>query len=878
MSRNPICLALCVSAIACSDLHGGPVTVLIHPGSQSLRTGAQQPFVAEVKGSLDPKVVWSVQEANGGAIDQLGVYTAPSAAGRYHVVATADADHKTYGVSTVSVTAGPIIIGVTVTPASANLGEGATQLFAAALTNIQVTSVIWSIQEGMGGSIGTDGTYIAPAIEGVFHVVATSIADQTASGTAEVVVTAPASGAFVSISPATSVSARSSVTQFTAVVTGAPNVVTWSIAEANGGTIDSNGHYTAPGVDGVFHIHATASVGSDAGTVVGSAVVTVTAERVSINPQSATLDPGGTQQLTATIANNPTMQSAIFTVEPSGGGTVSASGLYTAPTAAGSYSVVAATPDGLFSATALMTVSPKIAGSISYAGSKPGRVYVEAYQQLAGSSNRRSLGSISIAAPGPYVINGVPLRDGASTLTVVAWIDVTGASAEPIATDPGGQAVKAVTAAAGLSGFDVAITDPVGVVPGTPDAAPKVVPGESAALVSWNPILNSAGAPEAEHYRLFAIPVAAGAIACFSNAGANELDVSAWLPTYAVISGLTDGAPYCFAYCGSANGADGSLSAFTAPITIGVPTTGVTARGSVTYKNFTPTGPLLVIARDDNTGHASFTRITPVGPSPVDFTLPGLQNGTYKLTSIFDQGSGGSAAPTDPTNANDVVPTTFTVAGSAQSGRTLDLEPKDANVQITTDHYRDDTMAGSEDNTVYATIDPGLKLPVAVHLDSGPGAIPSDLPLASYTSYGPAEWYFTRNASGAPGAGGPSVFSVTFTDATTETFTEGSVYVPLVTNVAPANNTTVGSDAPAISWTPPSPLPASFVSVVSVSSSADGSTLWESAQLPSTASSVAYNVDGTGTALVSGASYYLTVEILAAGGNTSERTSLFKAP
>jgi hypothetical protein len=878
MSRTPICLALCLSAIACSDLHGGPLTVLIHPGSPSLRTGAQQSFVAEVKGSPDPNVVWSVQEASGGAVDQLGVYTAPSAAGTYHVVATADADHKTYAVSTVTVIEGPIIIGVTVSPRAANLTEGATQLFAAALTNTQVTSVVWSIQEGNGGSIGTDGTYIAPANEGVFHVVAVSIADRTASSSAEVVVTAPPSGAFVSITPASSVSARSSTTQFTALVTGAPDVVTWSIAEPSGGTIDANGNYTAPGVDGVFHIHATAAAGSDAGTVVGTAVVTVTEERVSLNPQSATVDPSGTQQFTATIANNPTVQGALFSVEPSGGGTITASGLYTAPTAAGSYSVVAITPDGLFSATALVTVSPKIAGTISYAGSKPGRVYVEAWQQLAGSSSSRSLGSVSLAAPGPYVINGAPIAGGASTITVVAWIDATLTSPEPIATDPEGQAMKSITAATSLSGFDVAITDPVGVVPGTPDAAPKVFPGKSAALVSWDPILNSAGAPDAEHYRLFAIPAAAGAIACFSNAGANELDVSAWLPTYAVISGLTDGARYCFAYCGSANGADGSLSAITPPITIGAPTAGVTVSGSVTYKNFTPQGPLLVIARDDSAGYASFTRITPVGPSPQDFTLAGLPNGTYKLTAIFDQGSGGSAAPTDPTNANDVVPTTFTVAGAAQSGRTLDLEPKDANLQITTDHYRDDTTAGSEDNTVYATIDPGLKLPVAVHLASGPGAIPSDLPLASYASYGPAEWTFTRNSSGAPGAGGPYVFSVTFADAATKSFSASSVYVPLVTNVAPANNTTAGSAAPAISWTPPSPLPASFVSLVSVSSLADGSKLWESAQLPSSANSVAYNVDGKGAALVSGATYYLTVEILAAGGNTSERTSLFKAP
>ena len=54
--------------------------------------------------------------------------------------------------------------------------------------NAQVT---WSVQEGAaGGTIGSGGTYTAPQIPGLYHVIATAVADGSKAATASVLVNA----------------------------------------------------------------------------------------------------------------------------------------------------------------------------------------------------------------------------------------------------------------------------------------------------------------------------------------------------------------------------------------------------------------------------------------------------------------------------------------------------------------------------------------------------------------------------------------------------------------------------------------------------------------------------------------------------------------
>jgi len=165
-------------------------------------------------------------------------------------------------------------VAVAVVPGSASVNTGASYQFQAAVTGTANLAVTWSVQEGSPGS-GTvsGGLYAAPSTGGVFHVVATSVADATKSGSATVTVAAPVVA--VTVSPKTSTVAAGGTATFSATVTGTSNPsVTWSVQEGSpgGGTV-SGGVYTAPSTAGTYHVVAT-SVAD--GTKKDTATVTVT--------------------------------------------------------------------------------------------------------------------------------------------------------------------------------------------------------------------------------------------------------------------------------------------------------------------------------------------------------------------------------------------------------------------------------------------------------------------------------------------------------------------------------------------------------------------------------------------------------------------------
>jgi hypothetical protein len=81
---------LLVGAVACrSTGNGGPeITVSVVPREATVAPGGQQAFTAVVSGGGSTGVAWSIREGGGGgSIDTAGLYTAPGAAGNYHVVA-----------------------------------------------------------------------------------------------------------------------------------------------------------------------------------------------------------------------------------------------------------------------------------------------------------------------------------------------------------------------------------------------------------------------------------------------------------------------------------------------------------------------------------------------------------------------------------------------------------------------------------------------------------------------------------------------------------------------------------------------------------------------------------------------------------------------
>jgi acyl-coenzyme A thioesterase PaaI-like protein len=269
------------------------VVVLTAPSDADIEPGSTLKFSAQVTGTADTSVAWTVAEAGGGTIDSTGLYTAPATEGTFHVRAdSAIASVKSNGTSVVRVkrNASPRPVSVTVSPGTLNLPFGGSAVFAALVTDATNVSVTWSVLEGSScGSVSSTGTYTAPRSASTCHVVATSAADPTRSGTATVTVTAPAPVVAISISPASATLDACRALVFTATVTNSANTaVTWTVTEAGGGTV-TNGIYTAPATAGTYHVVAR-SVADTTKTVQGT--ITVGPEKVvsvAVTPGTGTV-------------------------------------------------------------------------------------------------------------------------------------------------------------------------------------------------------------------------------------------------------------------------------------------------------------------------------------------------------------------------------------------------------------------------------------------------------------------------------------------------------------------------------------------------------------------------------------------------------------
>ena len=148
---------------------------------------------------------------------------------------------------------------VVVTPATATVYRGKTQLFTAKVSGQSDQTVIWSLDDGIG-SIDSTGLYTAPSDSDgpPASVRATSKAVPSVSGTALVTLpTIPFSIApdHVGIVPGASQT-------FIATVVGLDNTqVSWTVQ--GGGTISSAGLYSAPSTSGLSYVVATSSANAN---------------------------------------------------------------------------------------------------------------------------------------------------------------------------------------------------------------------------------------------------------------------------------------------------------------------------------------------------------------------------------------------------------------------------------------------------------------------------------------------------------------------------------------------------------------------------------------------------------------------------------------
>jgi hypothetical protein len=280
---------------------------------------------------------------------------------------------------------------LTLSSPTASLGAGTTLALTAAGGQ---TPYAFSIASG-AGTVDSTGLFTAPAAAGTSVVEVTDKNGLTAKTSLQIIVVAFANA---------TVSVDSGTTTVQTAAGGAPPY-TYSIA-AGGGSIDASGHFTSPNGPATVTLEVTDSKGATA-----QASITVNAPLVANQP-TATIGGGTSLLVGAAGGQGP------FTYKvTSGGGSVDASGHFTAPATAGT-SVVSIT-DSLGSSTLVtitinppLSISPASATLTASSGQTTrlvGMNGIPPYQYSVAS------GSGTVSAQGLYTVGTV---SGVSTVQV----------------------------------------------------------------------------------------------------------------------------------------------------------------------------------------------------------------------------------------------------------------------------------------------------------------------------------------------------------------------------------------------------------------------------------------------------------------------------
>ena len=351
----------------------------ITPTSTTVLLGQTQQFTSAGATS------WS---ATAGTISSTGLYTAPATMPASALVTITATGSNGSASATVTLTAPQAI-----SPTAASVLLGRTQQF----TSAGATS--WS---ATAGTISSTGLYTAPATMPGSALVTVTATGSNGSVSATVTLTAPQA-----ISPTAASVLLGQSQQFTSA-----GATSWS---ATAGTISSTGLYTAPvTMPGSALVTVTASGPNGS----ASATVTLTAPQ-TISPAVASVTVGQTQQF---ISAGATSWSATV-------GTVSSTGLYTAPAtmpASALVTVTATGPNG--SASATVTLVAPAAQTISPQSATVGIGKSQQFTSTGATSWTASAGSIT-----PTGLYTAPATMPASTLVTVT------------ATGPGGSASATVT-------------------------------------------------------------------------------------------------------------------------------------------------------------------------------------------------------------------------------------------------------------------------------------------------------------------------------------------------------------------------------------------------------------------------------------------------
>jgi len=367
----------------------GSLEVTISPTSAIIAQSGQQQFTAHVTGSPNTAVKWKVTgtgctTTSCGTIATGGLYTAPATipkSPKATVTATTVAT-PAKSASVVVTIESAASVSVAISPSSASVSLGGHQQYSAIVKGSTNTAVKWTVA-GTGctgsacGSISATGLYTAPInFPNSSKVTITAKAIAAPSRSASAIVTLVAASSQLSVTPAFPQLKPGAQLQF--VASGpASGVVIWSVlgSGCSGiacGSITSTGLYSAPikpPTPATISITATSLSNP---SISGSTVVTITSSgqiAVMVSPDDVQLNIG-TQQLFKAVVAGTSNTGVLWSVSGYGCagaacGTITAGGLYTAPSTLPTPSIVFVTATSVADSTKSGSVTVTIAGKLA---------------------------------------------------------------------------------------------------------------------------------------------------------------------------------------------------------------------------------------------------------------------------------------------------------------------------------------------------------------------------------------------------------------------------------------------------------------------------------------------------------------------------------
>lgn len=497
-----------------------------------------------------------------------------------------------------------------------------------------------------------------------------------------------------------------------------------------------------------------------------------------------------------------------------------------------------------------------ISGTVSYNGTKTGRVYLNVDVNVCCSFG---FTGTSIASPGSFTIRGV--QPGAYTLN--AFLDHVGRGMRNIS-NPAGSSVTVVVSSSDVTNVNITLTDPLPVAP-FPPANVNVTPGNQSALVMWDTISGPNGIAAAEHYNIYWDATPAVSKTVHSGAGS----AMAAREGFYFADGLSDGTSLYFVVTAVSDGVESAESGVFGPVTIGSVSGGYTITGTISFPD-TATGPMYVGLNQYNAPGLTFAKIdSPT--SPQTYSVSGLSAGTWLQGAIIDMNNNGEIDAGDMMQAYTP---DFILTVSGDMTKDFALTTPNVNSVLGTQHFRNPPYSDTY-GFIFAFSSAG-KQPVNVVLTSGFPGLPGPVDIGR--SWDPTEEFFVWYglSTGRPAVGDTYNFDVTYSDGTTET-------IPLsVTGVLdnfPVPTYPIGQitdTTPTFTWTAPPSVSSVHEYTLHLADSSGGE-IWFPSDIPGTQTSILYNDDGTAAqpSLKIGETYSWTIDYRDWSGNYTTILSSF---